>query len=194
VIGETISHYRILEKLGGGGMGVVYKAEDTELGRFVALKFLPDDVAQDPQALSRFRREADQSLSTSRVDSVAVLPFVNSNGNPDQEYLCDGITEGLIHTLSQVAQLRVMSRSVVFRYKGHASDPQTVGHDLKVRAVLVGSLVQHGDSIHLQSELVDTNDGSEIWGAQYDRKLSDMSIIQEEIVRDIFGKLRLRDE
>ncbi len=126
------------------------------------------------------------------IDSVAVLPFVNTNGNPDEEYLCDGITEGLIHSLSQLPQLRVMSRSTAFRYKGRSIDPQTVGRDLKVGAVLVGTLVQHGDSIHLQSELVDARDGSEIWGTQYDRPISDTSAVQQEIVRDISEKLRLR--
>jgi TolB-like protein/tRNA A-37 threonylcarbamoyl transferase component Bud32/Tfp pilus assembly protein PilF len=126
------------------------------------------------------------------VDSVAVLPFVNTNGNPDEEYLCDGITEGVIHSLSQLPQLRVMSRSTVFRYKGHGSDPQSVGRDLNVRAVLVGTLVHHGDSIHLESELVDAANGSEIWGTQYDRKLSDISTVQQEIVRDISQRLKLR--
>jgi TolB-like protein/Tfp pilus assembly protein PilF len=126
------------------------------------------------------------------VDSMAVLPFVNTNGNPDEEYLCDGITEGLIHSLSQLPQLRVMSRSTVFRYKGRGVDPQNVGRELKVGAVLVGTLVHHGDSIHLQSELVDTRDGSEIWGTQYDRQLSEISSVQQEIVRDISEKLRLR--
>ncbi len=133
-----------------------------------------------------------RSRSGNLVDSVAVLPFVNTNGNPDEEYLCDGITEGLIHSLSQLPQLRVMSRSTVFRYKGRNIDPQTVGRDLKVGAVLVGTLVQHGDSIHLQSELVDARDGSEIWGTQYDRPISDTSAVQQEIVRDISEKLRLR--
>jgi len=132
------------------------------------------------------------SRSDNLVNSVAVLPFVNTNGNPDEEYLCDGITEGLIHSLSQLPQLRVMSRSTAFRYKGRSIDPQTVGRELHVGAVLVGTLVHHGDSIHLQSELVDARDGSEIWGTQYDRPLSDISGVQQEIVRDISGKLKLR--
>ncbi|MGB8541635.1 MAG: protein kinase [Candidatus Acidiferrales bacterium] len=126
------------------------------------------------------------------VSSMAVLPFVNTSGNPDAEYLCDGITEGLIHRLSQLPNLRVMSRSTVFRYKGHSNDAQGAGRDLKVGAVLVGTLVQHGDVIHLESELVDSSNGSEIWGAQYDRKLSDVSTVQQEIVQDISEKLQLR--
>jgi serine/threonine protein kinase/Tfp pilus assembly protein PilF len=126
------------------------------------------------------------------INSMAVLPFVNTSGNPDAEYLCDGITEGLIHSLSQLPNLRVMSRSAVFRYKGHDSDAQGAGRDLKVGAVLVGTLVQHGDGIHLESELVDSSNGSEIWGAQYDRKLSDISTVQQEIVQDISEKLKLR--
>jgi eukaryotic-like serine/threonine-protein kinase len=125
------------------------------------------------------------------VDSIAVLPFVNTNGNQDEDYLCDGITEGVIHSLSQLPQLRVMSRSTVFRYKGSARDPQIVGRDLKVRAVVVGTLIHHGDSIRLESELVDATNGSEMWGTQYERKLSDVSTIQQEIVRDISQKLKL---
>jgi non-specific serine/threonine protein kinase len=100
-----------------------------------------------------------------KVDWMAVLRFVNQSGNPEEDYLCDGITEGLIHKLSQVPDVRVLSRSTVFRYKG-SDDPMSLGKNLNVGAVLVGSLVRHGNSVHLESELVNTQNGAEIWGPQ----------------------------
>src|SRR5437588_985581 len=126
------------------------------------------------------------------IDSVAILPFVNTTGDPNVEYLSDGVTEGVINSLSQLRQLRVMARTTVFHYKGRDADPQKVGRDLNVRAVLTGIFVQHGDSVRVQTELVEVSNGSQIWGEQYDRKMADISTVQQEIARDISDKLRLR--
>jgi len=126
------------------------------------------------------------------LDSIAVLPFVNTSGDPNVDYLSDGVTEGVINSLSQIPELRVMARSTVFHYKGRDADPQKVGHDLSVQAVVTGRLVQHGDSVRIQTELVNSSNGAQMWGEQYDRKLSDMAAVQQEIARDISDKLQLR--
>jgi len=126
------------------------------------------------------------------IDSVAVLPFVNASTDPDAEYLSDGITESLIGQLSQIPQLRIMARSTVFRYKGRNIDPQKVGRDLNVRAVLTGRVSQRGETLTVSMELMDVTDGSELWGEQYNRKLADILAVQEDIAREITNKLRLR--
>jgi TolB-like protein/Flp pilus assembly protein TadD len=126
------------------------------------------------------------------IQSVAVLPFVNTSGDPNMEYLSDGIAESLMDSLSQLPNLKVMSRNTAFRYKGKDQDAEKVGKELNVRAVLTGSLKQVGDQIVINVSLDDTLDGRHIWGAQYDRKASDLLAVQRDIARDITGNLRLK--
>jgi eukaryotic-like serine/threonine-protein kinase len=126
------------------------------------------------------------------IDSIAVLPFVNASGDPNAEYLSDGITESVISSLSQLPQLRVMAGSTVFQYKGKDVDPRKVGHDLGVRAVLMGRLIQQGDNLTIRTELVNVSDGTELWGQQYNRKVADVFAVQSEIANAISDTLRLR--
>lgn len=126
------------------------------------------------------------------IDSVAVLPFVNASSDPDTEYLNDGIAETLIAQLSQIPRLKVMARSTVFRYKGGNVDPQKVGRDLNVRAVLTGRVSQRGETLTISMELMDVRDGSQLWGGRYSRKLTDIVAVQEDIAHEVTGKLRLQ--
>ncbi len=127
-----------------------------------------------------------------RIESLAVLPFVNVGTDPNTEYLSDGITENLINSLSQIPKLRVVPRSRVFRYKGRETDTQKIGRELNVRAVLTGRVVQRGDSLNIQTELVDVASDSQLWGRQYNRKFSEIIPVQEEIAKEVADKLHLR--
>jgi TolB-like protein/Flp pilus assembly protein TadD len=126
------------------------------------------------------------------IGSLAVLPFENVSRDPENEYLSDGITGSLINNLATVPKLRVMAQSTVFRYKGREIDPQAVGRELNVRAVLTGRMMQSGGSLRIGTELVDVATGSQLWGAQFDRKPGDIFVIQDEISNEISGKLRLQ--
>jgi TolB-like protein/predicted Zn-dependent protease len=125
------------------------------------------------------------------VDSLAVLPFENSSGDPDLEYLCEGIAETLINSLSQVERLRVVPRGTAFRYK-HRVDLASVQHELNIRAVVTGRVVLRDGSVNVQAELIDFSTDSQLWGGQYHRELCDIFEVQEQISREICQNLRLR--
>ncbi len=124
--------------------------------------------------------------------SIAVLPFDNQNRDPDTEYLSDGIPESIINSLSQLPNLKVMSRNSVFHYKGKNIDAPAVAKELKVQAVLTGRMTQRGDGLSISVELINAQDNSQIWGQQYNRKLADVFAVQEEIAEEISEKLRLK--
>jgi TolB-like protein/Tfp pilus assembly protein PilF len=130
--------------------------------------------------------------SRKRIESLAVMPFVNETGNADMEYLSDGITDSLINSLSKIPHLTVKARSTVFHYKNQSFDPATVGKELAVPAVLSGRVVQRGDDLAVYLSLVDTKTGDQIWGESYERKLADLVVLQKQITREVSQQLDLR--
>ncbi|MGZ8845515.1 MAG: tetratricopeptide repeat protein, partial [Pyrinomonadaceae bacterium] len=134
---------------------------------------------------------------TDAVDSIAVLPFTYTNSDrsetvgPDANWLSDGITESIINDLSHVPNLKVIARSSVFRYKGQNVDPQVVGRELNVRAVVIGRIVQMGDTVTVQTELVDVQNQTQLWGERYRRKITDVLELPEDISRQISDGLKL---
>ena len=119
------------------------------------------------------------------INSLAVLPLKNATGDPELEYLSDGITGSLINTLASIPKLRVMAQSTIFRYKGQEIDPQAIGRELHVRAVVTGRIMQGGGSLRVGTELVDVATGCQLWGAQYDRTPDDILVVQDEISSEI---------
>ncbi len=132
-----------------------------------------------------------KTAETEGIQSIAVLPFMNATSDAGNEYLSDGLTESLIGTLSQLPNLRVMARATVFKFKGD-QDPRQIGQALKVDALLVGRITQHGDMVDVQADLVDAKDGAEIWGSRYERKSSEITQVQSDITRDISTRLRIK--
>ena len=134
---------------------------------------------------------ANHSSAGGLLDSVAVLPFANGGGDPDTEYLSDGITESVINSLSHLSQLRVVPRSTVFRYKGKESTPEKIGQELNVRAVVTGRVTRRGDTFVVSAELMNVARESQVWGEQYSKKLADIQGIQEDISKAIAANLRI---
>src|ERR1700739_1207425 len=132
------------------------------------------------------------SGSRTPINSVAVLPFANASGDPNTEYLSDGITEGIIDRLSGLPNLKVISRTSAFRYKQREIDPQKVAKELGVEALVTGRVVQRGDDLSVSAELVDAHEDKQLWGEQYRRKMADATSVQQEIASAISGNLRLR--
>jgi TolB-like protein/Flp pilus assembly protein TadD len=126
------------------------------------------------------------------INSVAILPFANDSKDPNADYLSDGITESIINSLSQLPSLNVMSRNATFRLKDRGMDPQEAGKALNVGAVLTGRLVKLPEQLVIKTELINVNDGSQLWGAEYKTSLADIFTIQDEVSKKISESLRLR--
>ncbi|MDX6577086.1 MAG: eukaryotic-like serine/threonine-protein kinase [Blastocatellia bacterium] len=130
--------------------------------------------------------------SRSAIDSVAVLPFINTGNDPNMEYLSDGISGSLINSLSQLPQLKVIAQSSAFKYKGKEIDPQEVANALGVQAIVTGRIVRLGDTLQISVELVNARNGTQMWGEQFNRRDADLQAVQGEIARTILEKLRVR--
>ena len=135
---------------------------------------------------------ANHTANTKQIESIAVLPFQNGSGNAENEYLSDGMTESLISSLSQIPKLNVKARSSVFRYKGKETDLKKIAQELRVQAILSGRVVQRGEQLILNLELVDAVTENILWAEQYNRRQTDLVALQNEIARDVTNKLRIK--
>ncbi len=143
----------------------------------------------------RGAKSADKSSSgrqTKAIDSLAILPLENASGDPEMEYLSDGIAETLINTLAQLRKIRIVPRALAFRYRGPGVDPLAVGRELGVRAVLAGRVVQRGEDLIVSVDLVDVERQAQLWGGRYNGRMTALVSLQEDLTTEISEKLRLQ--
>ncbi|MGA8013650.1 MAG: protein kinase [Candidatus Acidiferrales bacterium] len=148
-----------------------------------------------PPTPARVSKSADKSSSgkfSKAIDSLAILPLENASGDPEAEYLSDGIAETLINSLAQLRKIRVVPRTLAFRYRGPGADPLAAGRELGVRAVLAGRMVQRGDELIVSVDLMDVDRQAQLWGGRYSGRTTDLVSLQEELTTEISDKLRLQ--
>jgi adenylate cyclase len=151
----------------------------------------------NPLFPAKLSRDSYQALTGERLElpskpSIAVLPFQNMSGDPEQEFFADGMSEDIITALSRLPNLVVIARNSTFVYKGRAIDVRQVGRDLAVSHVLEGSIRKSGDRLRITVQLVDTRDGGHVWAERYDRKLDDIFAVQDEITHNIVIELQVK--
>ena len=161
---------------------------DTDVGRGAAASAAPAPVARSSHSPDK----PSTGRQSKTIDSLAVLPFENASGDPDTAYLSDGIAESLINTLAQLRKIRVVPRTLSFRYRATGVDPLVAGRELGVRAVLSGRMMQRGDDLVVSVELVDVDRQAQLWGGRFSRKMADLVALQEELATEISQKLRLQ--
>jgi TolB-like protein/Tfp pilus assembly protein PilF len=145
------------------------------------------------QSIARVAASSGNPTTSAPAEkSIAVLPFENASNDPNAEYLSEGISEALINSLTELQQLRVVARSTAFHYKGKDIDPRRVGRELQVAAVLTGRVRQSQDALSIQVDLVDATTGAQLWGAGYDRKISDVIAVKQAIAQEVTAKLKLK--
>jgi len=149
-------------------------------------------AAASPARPAKSADKPSSGKQTKAIDSLAVLPLENASGDPETEYLSDGIAETLINSLAQLRKIRVVPRAVAFLHRGPGINPLAVGRELGVRAVLAGRMVQRGEDLIVSVELVDVERQAQLWGGRYNRKMADLIALQEELTNEISEKLRLQ--
>jgi len=168
------------------------RADLLRLRRDVASDRLAPVPVTQSSAPGAAKAKDKSSSGKQAIDSLAVLPLENASGDPEANYLSDGIAETLINTLAQLRKIRLTPRAIAFRHRGPTLDPIAIGRELGVRAVLAGRLHQRGNDLIVSVELVDVDRQAQLWGGRYNRKMTDLLAVQEELTNEISEKLRLQ--